>query len=214
MGQRTQIVVVEDVVHENGSGYRFVTAHHDQWGYGRPVLFDILNIASKVSTGSYFSPRDYSKDNALPDGDVYEYRTLLHHNCPLKEVDEVGELCGTFDLTDKSTDVKDSCDKTALDFTYLFDHFDNNNGGAVVWIVHKEKAYRHKTIIKYGCLIGPEDSDHAFEGFVDGLTYLRKVNPDCYEKSFTNMFNSAIKYFGVRLLDEDDTVKSIIKEMV
>lgn len=206
MGQRTQIVLVEDVLFDGDDiGYRYVTAHHDQWGYGRPVLFDVMAIFNKISTGAYMCPRFYSADGVRLTEDAYKQRTLLHHCSPcdmeLEDIYNGGVMLRKGDS---------EWTKSGVDFIQLFDYFDNNNGGAVVWIVHKNKDYHYETYGSYGCLIGPEDSDTPFEGFVDGLTYLRKVNKDMADESFVNYWKGFTSYYKPSLLYVHDTLETIM----
>ena len=208
MGQRTQIVVVEDVINEaENSGYRFVTAHHDQWGFGRPVIFDLLYLTSKIATGSYLCPRDYDASKEIG---AYPFRQLLHHSFPLK--DEVDGKLIPLDLNGKGND---EANKTASDFISMFDMFDNNNGGAVLWIVHYQLSnYHTQTSVAYGCLLGGEDSENPFSGYVDAVTYLKRTNSQLATKDFLSLVRSSFKYMDVTLLDENETVKNILPKEV
>lgn len=201
MGQRTQIIIVEDVIDATTrTGYRYVTAHHDQWGYGRPVLFDLLYASSKLNTGSYLCPHSYEGD--LKKLNAYKYRTFLLHSWGLKE-----SVTGRVRQLDLNGNGNAEARKTAMDFVKLFDRFDNNNGGAILWVVHCEGAdYRTKTSIGYGCLIGAEDSVNAFAGLVDANTYMHKCNPSLATPEFIKMINDCLKYLQVELLNDDDTV--------
>ena len=205
MGQRTQIVVVEDVIDEaKNNGYRFVTAHHDQWGFGRPVIFDLLYLTSKLATGSYLCPRDY--DSEFKKRNAYGCRPLLHHGYGLQ--DEVDGKCIDLDLNGKGNK---EANKTAGDFISMFDMFDNNNGGAVLWIVHLQKAnYQTETSVAYGCLLGGEDSENPFAGYVDAVTYMKRTNSQLASKDFLDLIKRSFKYFDLALINEDDTIKTII----
>ena len=205
MGQRTQLIVVEDVINEDeNTGYRYVTAHHDQWGFGRPVIFDILALCSKLSTGSYLCPHDYERD--AKDIDVYAYRTLLHHNYPLK--DEVPGKSVNLNLNGKGNK---EANKTAMDFVEMFDSFDNNNGGALLWIVHLQGSnYHTQTSVAYGCLLGGEDSENPFAGIVDAITYMKQTNRQIVDGDLIALIKSSFKYFELSLIDEDDSIKKII----
>lgn len=211
MGQRTQIIIVEDIIDlKKQTGSRWVTAHHDQWGYGRPVVFDILALGGKLATGSFLCP--YWESDKAEQSDVYKYRTLLHHNSALKECD-VNQLSGALNLLNKSTESeKKAEDMTAMDFVGHFDEFDNNNGGAVLWIVHARKEYTHTINFKYGCLLGGEDSDNPFAGFIDMFTYVKRTNPRVLTPDFVNYVESGMRLFEMSLLDEDDTLRTLLKE--
>lgn len=206
MGQRTQIIIVEDTIEEGkNKGDRFITAHHDQWGYGRPVIFDILYLISKISTGASLCPQSYDSD--YKSGDAYKRRQLLHHNCPL-DYEAPGKRI-EIDLFNKADK---ELNKSAMDFVEMFDMFDNNNGGAVLWIVHKRRAdFRKETAAACGFLIGPEDSENAFAGYVDAVTYMKKVSPQLATKEFNKLINDSFKYFGVSLMDPDETLKKILE---
>lgn len=208
MGQRTQIIIVEDVIDmPTMRGYRYVTAHYDQWGYGRPVLFDLLYAASKLNTGAYLCPHSYEGD--LQKLNAYRYRNLLHHSWGLK--DSVNGKVRQLDLNEKGNA---GANKTAMDFVKLFDRFDNNNGGAILWVVHCEGSdYRTKSSFGYGCLVGSEDSVNSFAGLVDANTYMHKSNPSLATPEFIKLVNDGLNYLQVGLLNDDDTIIKAVLEL-
>lgn len=211
MGQRTQIIVVHDVCYGKdyslNSDIRMVTAHHCQWGYGRPVCMDILNLAMKAHTGN-LSPYTFGFDKKSIKGvpkTLYQYRQMCTHISPLTECDDVNKMTHFIKDDDRKMH--------AIAFCNLFDCFDNNNGGAVFWAVDYHAKNHHVFKLKYGCVLGSEETDEPFQCFLDGSAYMLKTNDANYVKPFHEIFNNAMKSFEVSLLRERDTLDSIIEEL-
>ena len=205
MGQRTQIIVVHDIVHPIKSAtpsIRLVSAHHNQWGFGRPVCLDICGLVLKTICGKlspYMFNCKTNQDVLREMENMYSMRTMLTHLCT-ERVIEKKKWSGILTPTREKM--------TAYDFTYGFDLMDNNNGGAVFWVV--EDAEKRTLTMSYGCVFGPEDCDTPFAGFVDGATYIKKVNPQDYALDFIPYFENTINTFDVKLLSETDTVKTLM----
>ena len=213
MGQRTQIIIVHDVVNPKKDvlSFRSVTAYHNQWGFGRPVCIDIIGFYLKCLTGIKLDPYMFRNDQFDKQKVIdasYQLRTPLTHLYPIKDVDEVNNY--TKVLSKKDMDVP------AMEFVKLFDYFDNNNGGALIWAVDyciDGSLCNQKQLVKYGCLLGGEETDNPFSAFIDGETYMNTVNPADYVKAFFPLWRECVKELDMRVLKETDTTLSIIEEI-
>ena len=202
MGQRTQIIVVHDLINRGRApDIRLATAHHNQWGYGRPVCADLVGLFISGVCGK-LTPYIYDKLTEQDIQNTWEQRRLLTHGYAEHAIDDF-KLSGK--LTPKAKQL------TAMQLTEPFTHFDNNNGGALFWCI--EDCKHSVVLFYYGCMLGPEESNNPFGCFIDGGTYIKKVNPQDWALEFVPFFEQAVKHFKVRLLKEDDTFESLVKNI-
>lgn len=214
MGQRTQIILVSDVIHEdkNNISYRVATAHHCQWGFGRPVCMDIISAYMRFSTGADFVSWSVKNNN----GELYtpkklvneclHYRPFMCHNSPVEDAS----------ISKLSRELKPSDYKlTAIQLGSYLMEMDNNNGGALLWHVKymRKGTYNYEEILKYGCLFGPEDTDHPCECLVPGTTYMQLVGDKELTTPFIKFFREAERHFDMKLLKNQDTLESLLEEL-
>ena len=165
MGQRTQILLINDLIDE-GKITRASNLYHCQWGYGRPLVLDAASLIAGCATGkttSWLRMRPFTDkpNEATP-------FTPLHHNSFVESK--------IINLTKKDT--KLNMDKVK---EYI-GRQDNNNGA---FVLHTVQQYCDFEITKssyyYGFLAGDEEDAHAFtkeSHVLDALEYLMLFMPN------------------------------------
>lgn len=165
MGQRTQILLINDLIDE-GKITRASNLYHCQWGYGRPLVLDAASLIAGCATGkttSWLRMRPFTDkpNEATP-------FTPLHHNSFVES--KIINL--------HITDTKLNMDKVK---EYI-GRQDNNNGA---FVLHTVQQYCDFEITKssyyYGFLAGDEEDAHAFtkeSHVLDALEYLMLFMPN------------------------------------
>lgn len=191
MGQRTGIILVQDVVRPEKT-IRMVSVRYSQWGFGRPVVMDVMSAllafdTGKMLTGSFGENVIDNSGKSLP---------LTHHNVTVStEIDNL-----KLD-TLPSLNLKD--------FISCFNCMDNNNGGAIVWNIIKDDLRKSF----YCFLAGPEDDPTAFTSncaLLDEFAYLTIANA-CEITKIQKLFKQVVKYTGASLIsDKKATTQKLI----
>lgn len=164
MGQRTQILLVNDLI-DDGVFTRAFNLYHCQWGYGRPLVLDAASLIAGCATSKTTS---WLRWQALSDKQNEPSPfTPLHHNSFVENK--------TINLTNENT--KLDMDKVK---EYLGQQ-DNNNGAFVLHTVQNYDAATTEYSYYYGFLAGDEEDAHAFtkeSHVLNALEYLMLFMPD------------------------------------
>lgn len=164
MGQRTQILLINDLIDE-GKITRASNLYHCQWGYGRPLVLDAASLIAGCATGKTTSwlrllPYTDKPDKSAP-------FAPLHHNSFVEHK--------IMNLTKKDT--KLNMDKVK---EYI-GRQDNNNGAFVLHTVQNCDNETQEYSYYYGFLAGDEEDAHAFtkeSPVLDALEYLMLFMPN------------------------------------
>lgn len=174
MGERTQALVT---INYEGKVRTSVSLHY-QWGYGRVMLMDVLNLAVQLNTNSY-----------------------RNESATKEELTEMifSKSCGIINFQDYWTEQKSvyktTGDVKAYDETLknVMDYSDNNDGYAHLRIVFdKEDRYltRHLALSLYDYL-----------GKKCSLKKYCKTGEDFADKAFQTAYKAILDSYGV-ILDE------------
>lgn len=204
MGQRTQILLINDLIDE-GKITRASNLYHCQWGYGRPLVLDAASLIAGCATGKTTSwlrllPYTDKPDKSAP-------FAPLHHNSFVEH-----EI---MNLTKKET--KLNMDKVK---EYIGQQ-DNNNGAFVLHTVQQYCDFEiTKSSYHYGFLAGDEEDAHAFtkeSRVLDALEYLMLFMPNrlsvCKQDKVKEImkeyvalpckiFNAAVELANAKLIEE------------
>lgn len=61
MGQRTQLIVKVNETRYNGEKHTITGTYHNQWGFARMQLFDIINLLNTYINGTWEMPKQLAK---------------------------------------------------------------------------------------------------------------------------------------------------------
>lgn len=181
MGQRTGIVLVQDFVRPNNV-IRTVSVRYSQWGFGRPVVMDVMSALLAFDTGKMLMGT-FGENGIDASGATFP---LTNHNVTVStEIDNLNVAnLGLLNLND---------------FIQGFTCMDNNNGGAIVWNIRKGNY--NKSF--YCFLAGPEDDPMAFTSncaLLDEFAYLTIANA-CEITKMQKLFKQVVKYTGASLIN-------------
>lgn len=203
MGQRTQILLVNDLI-DQGKHTRAFNLYHCQWGFGRPLVLDAASLIAGCATGKTTS---WLRWKTLQQGELNEPSpfTPLHHNSFVEH--KIMSL--------PNEDTKLDMDKVK---EYIGQQ-DNNNGAFVLHTVQNCDAFTQNGCY-YGFLAGYEEDVNAFTKeapILDAQEYLMPFMPDrlagCTQdegmeliKEFVTLpckiFDAAVELANAKLIEE------------